>query len=338
LIHNLFVGLLVVLAGAAFAATAAAAWVHQTALVSDRFVGVVSTAIEQPQVASSLGERVADQVVTRLALEQRLTNVLPPELERLAIPVTDAVQEKIASATTQLIASPTFQDHLTAAVKRLHSGLLNVVNGDSQYFTTTNGKLTLDLLAVIDSVITELQADGILPTGADFPRFSEAADRADFVNRLSAAVQTQLPPDFGQVPIADASSIDTAGRVLQLFDQSLIAMAVLTLVLAIAALVFADRRWNAIFWLGVTTDVILGLLILGLLWAQSYSGSIVANPDSPVLAGALVGALARSAAVWLAALGVAILLVTVPAGFMARPSRRPQCPTVSASNTTVACP
>src|SRR3954467_4553344 len=141
LIHNLFVGVLVLLAGLSLAITAIAGWTHQTALVTDRFVGVVSTAIEQPQVATSLGQRVADQVVTRLGLEQRLINVLPPNLDRLAVPVTDAVHDKIAEATTNLLASPTFQDRLTTLLTRLHTGFLNVVNGDSQYFTTTNGKL-----------------------------------------------------------------------------------------------------------------------------------------------------------------------------------------------------
>src|SRR3954471_7236258 len=185
LIHNLFVGVLVLLAGLSLAITAVAGWTHQTALVTDRFVGVVSAAIEEPQVATSLGERIADQVVTRLDLQQRLVNVLPPALDRLALPVTAAVQDRIAIATTNLLASPTFQEHLTGLLARLHAGFLNVVDGDAQFFTTTNGKLTLDLLAVIDTVITQLQADGILPTASDFPRFAEAADRTDFLNRLS---------------------------------------------------------------------------------------------------------------------------------------------------------
>jgi hypothetical protein len=329
-IHNAFVGVLVILAGLSFATTAIAGWTHQTALVTDRFVGVVSSAIEQPQVATNLGERVADQIVTRLDLEQRLTNALPDKLDRLAIPVTDAVHDKIAQATTDLLANPNFQDRLTTLLGRLHTGFLNVVNGDSQYFTTTDGKLTLDLLAVIDTVISELQADGVLPTAADFPRFSAAADRTDFLARLSTYVDAQLPPDFGQVPIADASAIETIGTGLRLFDQALIGMVVLTLVLAIGAVLFADRRWNAVFWLGLTAEVVLGLLILGLLWARTYSGTVVSNPDSPVLAGALVGALASSLALWLAALGVVILMITIPAALLARRSRNDVPPSAAA--------
>jgi len=321
IIHNVFVGLLVFLASLTFVATALAGWTHQTVLVTDRFVGVITTATESPQVADSLGERLADQVILRLGLQQRLQNLLPDNLDRLAQPVTEALHDRIAAATTNLLSSPTFQDRVSGALTRLHAGVLNIINGDAQYFTTTNGKLTFDLLAVMDAVITELQSDGVLPTVADFPKFAAFNNRTDFLDKLGAFTQSQLPPDFGQIPIADASSIQAIGDAMRIFDQAIFAAGVLSLVLAVAALLFADRRWNAVFWLGMTTEVLLGLLILGLLGVQAYSSSVVANADDPVLIGALVGSLASSLAQWLAVIFVAALVITVPAWFMARHSR-----------------
>jgi hypothetical protein len=318
LIHNVFVGLLVLLAALAFTATAIAGWTHQTALVTDRFVSVITTATADPEVVDSLGTRVADQVVDRLGLEQRLTNLLPPALDRLAEPLTEAVHDRIATATQNLLGSPGFQQHWTNALTRLHAGFLNVVNGNSQYFTTTNGKLTLDLLAVMNAVVTELQQDGVLPTASDFPQFSDTADRSDYLSRLGSYLQAQLPPDFGQVPIADEASVQTIGNALHLFDQALVGMALLTIVLVLAAILFAHRTWNAVAWLGTTIVVMLGLILLGLFGIEGLSGDVVANPDSPVLVAALVGALAGSLATWLGVIAFAILIITIPAAFMAR--------------------
>jgi hypothetical protein len=322
IIHNGFVGLLVLLASLSFVATVVGAWTHQTALVSDRFVRVVASATSDPQVIDSMSTRLADQVVDRLGLEQRIQNVLPDALDRLAVPITQAVHDRIATAAANLLNNPQFQDRLAIVLARLHTGFLNIVNGDSQYFTTTNGKLTLDLLSVMDAVITELQSDGVLPTAADFPRFSAIADRTNYLAQLSTYVQAQLPPDFGQIPIADESSVDAIAGGLHLFDQALVGMGVLTVILALAALLFADRRWNLIAWLSFTNVFLIGLAILGLIGLQEYADNAVANPDNRVLLAALVRSLAQSLAAWLLVIGVALLFVAIPTAFLARRQRR----------------
>src|SRR3954463_5952414 len=106
LIHNLFVGFLAILASLTFVATAVGGWTHQTALVTDRFVGIVSNVTTDPQVADSLGTRVADQVVTRLALEQRLANLLPDRLDRLPPPGAAAVPDCILYPSLKLLRNP----------------------------------------------------------------------------------------------------------------------------------------------------------------------------------------------------------------------------------------
>ena len=112
--------------------------------------------------------------------------------------------------------------------------------------------------------------------------------------------------------------MQTVANALHLFDQALIGMALLTIVLVLAAILFAHRTWSAVAWLGITIVVMLGLILIGLLGIQSFSGNVVANPDSPVLVAALVGALAGSLATWLGVIAFAILIITIPAAFMAR--------------------
>src|SRR4051794_1107170 len=107
-LHNALVGLLLLVASLAFVLTSVAGWTHQTALDPNRFVAVVTNATTDPQVIDSLGARIADQVVTRLALEQRLANLLPDALDRLAVPVAQAVHDRIDRATTNVLSSAEF--------------------------------------------------------------------------------------------------------------------------------------------------------------------------------------------------------------------------------------
>src|SRR4051794_1382009 len=131
-LHNLIVGLLILVSSLTFVLTAIAGWTHQTVLVPDRFVSVVTNVTSNPQVIDSLGTRIADQVVTRLSLEQRLANLLPDALDRLAQPVTQAVHDRIDIAASKLLSSADFQQLWTAALTRLHTGFLNIVNGNAQ--------------------------------------------------------------------------------------------------------------------------------------------------------------------------------------------------------------
>jgi hypothetical protein len=321
LLHNAAVGLLILVSSLTFVLTAIAGWSHQTALNTDRFVGVVTDVTSDPQVVDSLSARVADQVVTRLGLEQRVANLLPDSLDRLAVPVTEAVHDRIDAAVSKLLTNAQFQTFWTNALTRLHAGLLNIVDGKAEFFTTTNGKLTLDLLAVIDTVIGQLQEDGVLPTAADFPRFAAVADRTDFLARLSTYVNAQLPPDFGMIPIADASAVQSVADALRLFDQVIIGLGIATAVLALLGVILADRRWRAILWLGITIEVMLGLVLVILVATQRSASGIVANPDNRVLLAGLVGRLAESLTLWLAVIAVAVLLVIIPAAFLSRRDR-----------------
>lgn len=325
-IHNFFAVVLIALASLSFALTAVAAWAHQTALVTDRFVGVVSDVTSDPQVVDKLSSTLADQVVAKLALQQRLENLLPDVLDRLAAPLTSTVHDRIETASSNLLSSPEFQARWVSALTRVHAGFLNVVNGNGQFVGVVDGKLTVDLLAVVDAVFVQLHADGVIPTSADFPRFSDFNDRTAFLDKLGTAVQTQLPPDFGQIPIGDEAAVNTIANGLHLFDLSIVVLAVVTVVLSILAVWFAKRHWNAIFALGVGIEVFLALLWLSLLGLQTWGADSMASPDGRVVIGAFVARLAQDLTGWLAVIAVVVALIAVPAAFMARRSTREQTP------------
>jgi hypothetical protein len=320
--HNFVATLLVVLACISLTATAVAAWSHQTLLVTDRFVAVVSDVTDDPAVLDRLGNGLSDQVVERLALEQRLANALPGPLARLAVPLTAAVNERIAAAAEKLLASEEFQSVWERALTRAHSTFLKVVRGQSEYVEEVNGKLTVDLLGLTGAVIDQLKADGVIDPQIQLPDLSDTSDHPALVARLGTALQANLPPDFGQVPIADAAAVDRLAKLLRQFDLIVGGLIVLSLVLVLLALWWADRRWRALASISLGTIVVIGLLMLVLYVVQDAVGDAIAVPEGKVILGTLVNRLLGSLMSWLAVLAFALAIIGLPAYFLSRGSDR----------------
>ena len=90
--HNFVTALLVVLACLSIVATTFLVWFQQTALNTDQFVAIVATSTEDPQVIEFDQPPAGDQVVTALDVENRLLELLPDRLDRLAAPFAEALR------------------------------------------------------------------------------------------------------------------------------------------------------------------------------------------------------------------------------------------------------
>lgn len=320
-VHNAVAVTLVVLASLSIGLTAVATWMHQTVLVTDRFVSVVSDVTSEPEVIDSVSLKLGAQVVAAIQLEQRLQNLLPDRLDRLAQPLTDTVEERITGATADLLSSETFQQRWEQALTRLHSSFLNLLHGEAQFVEVRDGKLTVDAVGLAQAVVAKLRDDGVLPPESQIPDFATTPERAEFVARLETALDTRLPDDFGQVPVADAAAIERMSAVLGKFDAVVIGLGVLSLILAAVAVWFAHRRVAALIWVLIGTEVVIGLVVLAMLVLQGAIADSIATPESHVLLGSFVDRLAQSLITWLAVIAAVLALVAVPLAFLTRRTR-----------------
>ena len=222
--HNFVTALLVVLACLSIVATTFLVWFQQTALNTNQFVAIVATSTEDPQVIESISVRFSNQVVTALDVENRLVELLPDRLDRLAAPFTAALQEGISDAVTKVLSDPGFQETWRSLLTATHGGLLAFLRGDTTNAQIVDGTLTIDVIGVANVALEKLRADGVIPETTVLPDVSADPNRQAVLDRLSTALNTRLPEDFGIIKIANASRLQTASTLVQGIDVLAVVM------------------------------------------------------------------------------------------------------------------
>jgi len=309
--HNFVTALLVVLASLSIVATGLFAWFQQAALNTNNFVAIVATSTEDPQVISSISLRLSNQIVTALDVEGRLVEILPDRLQALAAPVARALEERMAEAVTNVLSNPEVQQTWRSILTTSHSGLVSFLRGDTTNAQIVDGTLTVDLIGVANVALERLRADGVLPDTVQIPDTASTPQRQEILDRLSTALSTRLPDDFGIVKIADARRLQTASTVVQGIDVLVIALAVISILLALFAVRWANRNARAVAWMAGIVVALSALIMLGLSALGARGGEAVAAPDGHALIGAAVVNLSESLSDWLAILVTVAIAVVV---------------------------
>ncbi len=174
-----------------------------------------------------------------------------------------------------------------------------------------NGTLTIDLLTIVQGLIVQLQADGVLPSDVALPDFGLIDDREAFIARLNTALDAELPPDFGQVQIADATRLQQLSTFVQQADVAVVGLVVAALLLILLAVLFAHRKARALFFVGLGIELLLLLVALGMIGARSWAADSLASPDGRPVVSAFVDELAGSLILWLSWTAIAVGVVAV---------------------------
>jgi len=310
--HNFVTGLLVVLACLSIVATTLLVWFQQTALNTNNFVSIVATSTENPQVISSISLRLSDQVTAALDLENRLTELLPDRLQPLAAPVSQALEERMAEAVTGVLSNPDFQQGWRTLLTTTHAGLVSFLRGETTNAQIVDGTLTIDVIGVADVALERLKADGVIPD-VEIPDTATTPERQQILDRLSEALNTRLPDDFGIVRIANASRLQAAAAIVQGIDVVAIAMIVISLLLTVLAIRWANRNARAVVTIAGGVVAVAGLLILGLSALGARGGEAVEEPDGHALIGAAMLNLSESLSDWMAILVIGAVAIGVVA-------------------------
>jgi type IV secretory pathway VirB2 component (pilin) len=318
LLHNVVAATLGLTTVLLLVFSAVVGWMHQTVLVTDRFVSVVTDVTEDPLVVAAVSDRLAAQVVTALDVQLRLENLLPDRLDQLAGRVTTAVQTRIGDAAEQLLLGEGFKEGWNKILTALHSGLLSVLRGEADNVQLSDGSLTIDLLGIGGVLIADLQADGVLPTDISLPDFGVIDDRDAFLASLGTALDAQLPADFGQVEIADAAALSRLSALVQQSDMLVVALPLIGLIFLGLTLLWANQRWRALFRVALGVIVLVGIMWLALAGAQGWAADALTRPDSRVVLSAFVGELAESLSAWLGGVAAMVAVVAVIAFFFSR--------------------
>ena len=298
---------LIVLVAVGVLGTTVAFWADQTLFNTDRFVATVAPITQDPAVIESVSTDIATSIVEEIGLQQVVESVLPTDLQGIGSIVVTGVQTTIAKAIADFMATPQFAAVWEQATRSVHTEVVGILRGDSAIIESTGGVVSVDVFPLVAEGLKAADKALTDATGRDIalPQLTDPTNAEASRAEIEQALGVTLPPDFGQIVIADTSALDQAKQVLRVFETSILIAAIVTILIALLAILVAVRRRRA--FLQVAIASIIGLA-LGLV--------VVARIDQVVADAAptgTAGATARAAidSIVRGFVGYAIVMVVV---------------------------
>jgi hypothetical protein len=298
---------LIVLVAVGVLGTTVAFWADQTLFNTDRFVATVAPIAKDPAVIESVSTDISTSIVEEIGLQQVVESVLPTELQGMGSIVVSGVQTTIARAIADFMATPQFAAVWEQATRSVHTEVVGILRGDSAIIESTGGVVSVDVFPLVAQGLKAADKALTDATGRDIalPQLTDPTNAEASRAEIEQALGVTLPPDFGQIVIADTSALDEATQVLRVFETSILIAAIVTTLIAVLAILVAVRRRRA--FLQVAIASIIGLA-LGLV--------VVARIDQVVADAAptgTAGATARAAidSIVRGFVGYAIVMVVV---------------------------
>jgi hypothetical protein len=338
---------LVVLTGIAIAGSVIGLWVHRTVLDTDAFMASVTPIVESESVQTVVSDRVGDQLVQALALEERLGERLSEAerrlLERLAtaLDLPDAVvrrlegsslgldalapmiaagvESRIRDAVATFVSSPEGTRLLLETIATAHERSVHLLRDELDELPNVvveDGEVRLNLVPVVAEVLRSVVNSGLDVIGVEreIPPFDSAEDATAAVERLATVVGRELAPDFGQVRLASEASLERAQGLVRAFDLALWVLVITALLLGLLAIWLAPTIPAGIIRVGVAAALaaIVGWLAVQLISSQIADAAATVEGRAAVgdIVDALVSGLSGTALA-LALVGIGVVAAAI---------------------------
>ncbi|MGO9028737.1 MAG: hypothetical protein ACLQOZ_08950 [Acidimicrobiales bacterium] len=146
-------------------------FVRNEALNTDTYVSTVQPLADDPAIQTAVASKVADALLAKVDVEQKVANALPSQAGFLVTPITSGLDAAVNQITLRFVQSKAFQTLWAQANRRAHQQLVNLLTGATTGAVSSNGgQVTLDLGTVAAEAKKQLAAHGItifdkVPTG-----------------------------------------------------------------------------------------------------------------------------------------------------------------------------
>jgi hypothetical protein len=250
--------------------TATAAWAHRSVLNTDTYIKTVGPIASDPAVTAAVSRRVTDQLYTTLNPQAIVASALPPKATFLAGPITNGSKTYVENAVNKVLASPQFQTLWIQANTFAHAQLVNALRGDGKVLRTTNGMVVLNLVPLLNAALQNVQgfASSVVGKPITLPTITSADLPASACQKIGVALNRPVPPTCGQVPLFSAAQLVSARRVVRAFDRGVLALLIITPLLALLALAASPRRRRTLLQLMIGGILALVVIRRGTMWTQ----------------------------------------------------------------------
>jgi hypothetical protein len=271
-------------------------WAKRQLLETDTWATTSEKLIQRPEVQTALSSFIVTTLYDNVDVEQVLAQRLPPQAAPLAGPVAGALRGAAQDVALKALEQPKVQQIWVDATKAAQSRLINLIEDNGEFTSTTDGTVTLDLKSLLESVTAQLG--------------------------IGSKVVAKLPASASSIEIMRSDSLSAAQTGVNLLRLAAYVLTALTLLIYAAAIYLArDRRRETLRAVGISF-VVVGAVVL---FARKGAGNVVvsslsgaASSDDAVRAVFDVGtSLLQETAQSIVAYGIVIVL----AAWLAGPTR-----------------
>ena len=255
-LRRALVPLLVVLACLTFTAAVTGVWARRNFLDTERFADRSAEIIEDEAVQEALTLRITDALMQLIDPQALFTEVLPERGQLLAVPLSGAVEGFVEDQVEAFLASDLFQRLWVGVSTIAHETAVHVLRGEGDVLATADGQVTINLLPIVNAVLAELTSASpeILGREIDVEEIPE-----DSIARLEELLGVDLGEDYGQLTVYDDDTLAAAQQGVSVFDQIVVVLLPVSVVLGALALWLSRRRRRTLLQLcvGVTLGCVL---------------------------------------------------------------------------------
>ena len=149
-------------------------------------------AVRRQTISDAVASYTVDQLYANVDVSAVIKQRLPKDVQQFSAPLAAGVRQVATRAAEQAIQSPRIQQAWKDANRIAHTQLVSILKGNNEVVSSQNGKVVLNLR----------------------PLVLQLADRIGLKKQLNQ----KLPPDVGQLEIADSKDLDTARTVTKIIE------------------------------------------------------------------------------------------------------------------------
>jgi hypothetical protein len=312
---------LVVVTSLVFTVAVGGVWARRNALNTSRWVETVGPIAEDPAVQQAFGRYATDELMTVIDPESFFESVLPERGQVLAVPLTNALRGFVNDKVDEFLASDTFHSLWVEINERVHRRVVQVLEGSGEPppgIEVRGDDVVINVVPVLNGILARIgeASPEIFGRTVDLPTVSVDDIPEDAIEKIEDATGLQIPSDFGQFTVFDASRLNQVQDAVEVFNRLVVVAAILAVLLVALTLWVSPRRRRTLIQLMV--GIALGTVILRRLGIRLEDDVVdIVKPENQDAVRVIVGAFVSSlldATQWILAIAAVVAIVAVVSG------------------------
>jgi hypothetical protein len=225
-----------------------ALWAKRQLLETETWSTTSEALIEDAEVQEAVANFVVTTIYDNVDVQGLLAERLPPEVKPLAGPVAGALRSAANDVALKALEQPKVQELWVQATAAAQTKLITLIKDEGEFVSTTDGVVSVDLTALLDSVTAQLG--------------------------LGEGLVEKLPPEATSIKVMEADNLEAAQTGIHLLETAAwVLTAIVLLLYAVAIYLAGSRRRQTLRAVGFSF-IVVGAVVL---FARNAGGNIVVN-------------------------------------------------------------